>query len=125
MADRSRFIPIVALVMTVIVAGLLADASRRLPDISSRSGSTRLLDTDDTRIGRAIASAVAKHPDKAGVVALPNGRDAFAARALLAHAAERSLVVQYYILEHDISGTLLYDALHRGRAWSSREAPAR
>jgi len=43
---------------------------------------------------------------------LPDARDAFAARALLARAAERSLDVQYYIWRRDLTGTLLFEALH-------------
>ena len=46
---------------------------------------------------------------------LPMGkcsRDAFAARARLAEIAERSLDVQYYIWEKDMTGTLLFEALH-------------
>jgi putative cardiolipin synthase len=113
MPDRSRVVPIVVLIVAVLAAGAIAAGSRRLPDISSRSDSARFTTTDDTRIGRAIATVVAQHPNKAGVVALANGRDAFAARALLAAAAERSLDLQYYIWEDDISGTLLYEALHR------------
>jgi putative cardiolipin synthase len=45
------------------------------------------------------------------VVVLAEGPDAFAARALLAAAAERSLDVQYYIWHNDTTGTLLLDAL--------------
>lgn len=43
--------------------------------------------------------------------ALLDARDAFAARVLLARAAERSLDVQYYIWHNDLSGTLLFEAL--------------
>ncbi|MEO7337322.1 MAG: phospholipase D family protein [Caldimonas sp.] len=44
---------------------------------------------------------------------LSNGRDAFAARIRLADIAERSLDVQYYIWQNDLTGTLLLDALRR------------
>jgi cardiolipin synthase C len=47
------------------------------------------------------------------VVLLPEGPDAFAARALLAEAADRTLDVQYYIWHHDITGILLFEALRR------------
>jgi putative cardiolipin synthase len=47
------------------------------------------------------------------VFALQEGLDAFAARVLLAGAAEHTLDVQYYIWHRDMSGTLLLDALHR------------
>ncbi|HYU90979.1 MAG TPA: phospholipase D family protein [Gemmatimonadales bacterium] len=53
------------------------------------------------------------HPDRSGIVALPDGHDAFAARALLADAAERTLDVRYYIWHNDMSGTLLFTALRR------------
>jgi len=66
-----------------------------------------------TALGLAILPGVAAHPGLSGVRALPDGRDAFAARALLANAAERTLDVQYYIWHADITGTLLFDALRR------------
>ena len=53
------------------------------------------------------------HPGKSGIVELRDGREAFAARALLADAAERTLDIQYYIWRNDMSGTLLLDALRR------------
>jgi len=56
---------------------------------------------------------VEAHPGQSGVFALQEGLDAFAARVLLAGAAEHTLDVQYYIWHHDMSGTLLLEALHR------------
>src|SRR5512142_2881504 len=53
------------------------------------------------------------HPDRSGIVPLPDGHDAFAARALLADAAERTLDVRYYIWHNDMSGTMLFAALRR------------
>jgi putative cardiolipin synthase len=53
------------------------------------------------------------HPGRSGIVALPDGHDAFAARVLLADAAERTLDVRYYIWHRDMSGTMLMAALHR------------
>jgi len=51
------------------------------------------------------------HPGLSGVYLLPDARDAFAARQLLAQTAERTLDVRYYIWRNDISGTLLFEAL--------------
>lgn len=65
-----------------------------------------------TRLGRAIAPQVRSHPGKSGVHALPDPHDAFSARVLLARAAERTLDVQYYIWRNDLSGGLLFEALH-------------
>ncbi|WP_296749963.1 phospholipase D family protein [Thiobacillus sp.] len=83
-----------------------------LPSLDGRSSSTALADTDATRLGRAIAPQAAAHPDRSGVYPLLDSRDAFAARVLLARAAERSLDVQYYIWRQDMAGTLLFEALH-------------
>ncbi|WP_434111375.1 phospholipase D family protein [Methylocaldum sp. GT1TLB] len=94
-----------------LVIGLFEGCST-LPSLENRSVSTALVDTDTTRLGRAISSAVAAHPGQSGLYPLPDSRDAFAARMLLARAAERSLDVQYYIWRKDRSGTLLFEALH-------------
>jgi putative cardiolipin synthase len=72
-----------------------------------------LQDTADTRLGKSVLPLTQTHPNKSGVVALTDGRNAFAARTLLADAAERTLDVQYYIWHNDMSGTLLFEALHR------------
>jgi putative cardiolipin synthase len=81
------------------------------PPLEQREPSTAFSDTDATRLGRSITPRVAAHPGRSGIFALRDARDAFAARALLAQAAERSLDVQYYIWRRDITGTLLFEAL--------------
>ena len=88
-------------------------ACAKLPEHVERPRSSAYADTRDTRLGRALAREVAAHPGKSGVLPLASGREACAARALLAEAAERSLDVQYYIWRHDTSGSLLDDALWR------------
>jgi putative cardiolipin synthase len=72
-----------------------------------------LQDTTDTRLGKSVLPLAQAHPGESGVVALPDGRDAFATRVLLADAAERTLDVQYYIWHDDMSGNLLLEALRR------------
>jgi putative cardiolipin synthase len=62
-------------------------------------------------MAQAVAPAAAAHPGQSGIYMLRDGREAFAARAVLANAAERSLDVQYYIWDDDITGTLLFNAL--------------
>jgi putative cardiolipin synthase len=69
-----------------------------------------------TRLGCALAPLLQRNPERSGVVALREGGAAFAARALLADAAQRTLDVQYYIWQADTSGTLLLDALRRAAA---------
>jgi putative cardiolipin synthase len=93
-------------------------ACATLPAEVSRTPTTFFADTSDTRLGRALVTTAAAHPGKTGVHALPNGRGAFAARAILANLADRSLDVQYYIWDADTSGTLLghvlWEAAERG-----------
>ena len=79
------------------------------PDETVPSGT--LLNPGDTRLGHGIAPRVAQHPGLSGIYALPNAREAFAARVLLAHSADRTLDVQYYIWHPDMTGTLLMEAL--------------
>lgn len=67
----------------------------------------------ETRLDAVCTPLTRTHSGLSGIVPLRNGRDAFAARALLADAAERTLDVQYYIWRNDMSGTLLLDALRR------------
>jgi len=73
--------------------------------------STAFTDTAHTRLGLALAPALAQHAGKTGVHALTDPRDAFAARAVLAAMAERSIDAQYYIWRGDEAGFLLFEAL--------------
>ena len=82
-----------------------------LPPQDGRVASSALLDTAGTALGQAMAPLLAAHPGKSGVYALADGRDAFAARAVLANSAQSSLDVQSYIWHGDITGTLLFGAL--------------
>ena len=87
------------------------DGCNTLPTLVNRTSSTAILNTDSTRLGTAIAPLVDAHPGNSGIYPLADARDAFAARALLAHAAERTLDLQYYIWRGDMSGTLLFNAV--------------
>lgn len=99
----------------VVVVGLLfvglAWASR-LPEVAVQP-STAMLDTEDTILGRASAELEAANAGLSGVYPLIDAQDAFAARMLLARAAERTLDVQYYIWRQDLTGLLLFEALHQ------------
>lgn len=90
---------------------LLLWSCRRLPSLAGRVPSTALLYTADTALGRRVGARVAAHPGKSGIQPLFDSRDAFAARVLLARAAERTLDAQYYIWHEDLSGTLMLEAL--------------
>lgn len=74
---------------------------------------TLCLDRAGCRLDESVAPQVAARPGLSGVLPLNDGQEAFAARVLLADAAERTLDVQYYIWHADLSGTLLFEALRR------------
>ncbi len=84
-----------------------------LPPLAGRQSSVFYSDTLDTPLGRALAPLADSHREHAGIVPLASGREAFAARVLLARAAERSIDVQYYIWRGDMTGTLLFEELRR------------
>jgi putative cardiolipin synthase len=107
---RACWLALALAVALALGGGLLAGCAS-LPSLAGRTPSTALTDTGATRLGQAIAPLVAGHGADSGIYPLVEGRDAFAARVLLADAAERSLDVQYYIWRNDITGTLLLQSL--------------
>jgi putative cardiolipin synthase len=99
--------------LIAIVLGFLVSACASLPTNVERESSTALAATDDTRLGRAIAKGVLANPGRSGIYPLSNARDAFAARVLLARAADRSLDLQYYVWHDDTTGRLLFEEVWR------------
>ena len=106
----------------------LACGCASLPPNEGRADSSALRDTGDTKLGRAIAPLAARHGGrpadeaaylepgravKAGLYALAGGREALAARVVLADAAERAIDIQYYIWRNDRSGIFMFDAIRR------------
>ncbi len=98
---------------TALLLSALLGGCAELPSLEGRTPSLTLTDTAQTKLAQAVLPLAALHPGVSGIYALSDGRDAFAARALLAAAAERTLDVQYYIWHKDITGTLLFDALRQ------------
>lgn len=106
---------------TALVSALLAlGGCASLPPQDGRPASRAIDDTALTRLGKAAQPLVAAHPGLSGVFPLTEGTDAFAARGLLAAAAERSLDVQYYIWHADEAGLSLFEAL-----WKAAERNVR
>lgn len=95
----------------LLVLSLALASCSSLPPLEGRVASTAIVETDDTRLGKALMPLTMAHPGLVGIHALADGRDAFAARAVLAQAADRSLDVQYYIWRNDTTGRLMFDAL--------------
>ena len=107
--DVGAVTPLYILILCLIAS--LSGGCSLLPSQENRSTSAALADTDTTRLGKAISPRVAANPGHSGIHVLRDAHAAFAARMLLAQAAERSLDIQYYIWKQDITGTLLFRAL--------------
>jgi len=104
----------------LLVAGILLAGCSTLPPLSNQTISTALTDTADTRLGKAVHADAQAQSDKSGIYALEVPQDAFAARVLLARAAERSLDVQYYIWHGDTTGYLMFEEI-----WNAAERGVR
>jgi putative cardiolipin synthase len=104
----------------LLLAFALVAGCASLPRMEGRTSSAAMLDTDDTRLGRAMQPEVAAHPGMSGIYPLERPLDAFVARGLLARAAERALDVQYYIWHGDTTGYLLLEEL-----WKAAERGVR
>lgn len=109
-----------AFLPVALLLGALLSACSSLPPMSERPPEQALQQGGDSRLGRALAPAVAAHPELTAVHPMPGGLDAFAARLLLARAADRSIDAQYYIWHDDITGSLLAQAL-----WEAAERGVR
>ena len=95
----------------VIALSIFVSSCASLPENIDRPVSYAYTDTEDTAFGEGVIKLSADHPDKSGFHMLGNGLDAFVARALLTHYAERSIDVQYYLYHNDLVGRLFTDAL--------------
>ncbi|HSD36225.1 MAG TPA: phospholipase D family protein [Rhodocyclaceae bacterium] len=73
--------------------------------------SPAVVDASATRLGRAFAPGLAAHAGRSGIYGLADASEAFAARAVLAEAADKTLDVQYYIWRGDHTGYLLFEAI--------------
>ncbi len=82
-----------------------------LPPLEGRSESTAFLPDEEGPIGRFAQPLVKQHPKQNGLYPLLDGKEALAARILLARAATRSIDAQYYIWHNDLSGRALFSAL--------------
>lgn len=63
----------------------------------------------EAALDRAIAPLLARHPGRSGLRLITDNIEAFAVRAAVARAAERSLDLQYYYWKDDLTGGLLAD----------------
>ena len=81
-----------------------------LPDLPPKPES-RQMSHIDSRLTQIVAADIAHHQGRSGFYLLADGLDAFAARVLLASAAERTIDAQYYLFHDDLTGNLLLQRL--------------
>src|SRR5690606_14956368 len=105
-------------VLLVLSGWLLAD--HLTPRAFGVPSHTLPLQAAQTELDREIVPLVARHDGKTGIILVPDGLDAFAARALSARKAGRSLDLQYYIWHNDPTGRLLAH-----EAWKAAERGVR
>ncbi len=105
-----------ALVLMMISGIFLAD--HLTPPATGKPSTALPLRATQTELDRELVPLLARHPGQTGALMLPEGLDAFAARAMSARRAGRSLDLQYYIWHDDLTGRLLgreaYLAAQRG-----------
>ena len=89
---------------------LTGRAARPWPD-KQRSASTAFKDSASTKLGQSFGLAADEHPGLSGFSLLIHGREAFIARLALADLAERSLDMQYYSWDGDITGRIIVDSV--------------
>lgn len=90
---------------------LLAGCATPLPQVDRENiSSVAVVASRDTALGRLVADS-SPDPELSGFRLMPLGAFSFDTRLALAQRAERSLDVQYYLLENDDVGRLLLRAL--------------
>lgn len=122
MLSRARKIVLWGLVALVVLmaTGVLL-AGHLAPRASGAPSHALAVVPGQTALDREVEAILARHaPGMTGTLLVPDGVDAFAARALSARQSGRSLDLMYYIWHDDLTGRLL------GReAWLAAERGVR
>lgn len=98
-----------------MLLSFLLTGCQSLPSLEGRSLSSAYSKEQvaDTYFAQALAPIEKLHGEgQSGIFPLIEADEAFAARMMLAKYAQRSLDVQYYIWRRDMTGTMLFEALH-------------
>lgn len=99
---------------TVVVALLAGCATLPPPGANyPKEASHAIENPEATPLGGEIDKAGRTHPELTAFRLLPVGAEGLKARAELAEAAQRSLDLQYFIIQNDRTGKLLMDAVLR------------
>jgi predicted PurR-regulated permease PerM len=77
----------------------------------AKTESAALASPETTTLGKRFAARAKEHPGMSGFRLLVDGADSFALRLQIAEKAEKTLDVQYFVLQQDDTGQLLLGAL--------------
>lgn len=102
-----------AVIVLLVAAGFVFRAVYAVPEAADRIDTVSLPASEATDLGAAILPLAAEHPGMSAIAPMGQGQNAFAARMLLADAAQESIDARYYIWQRDATGLLLLDALRR------------
>jgi len=104
--------------LKAIVGSRVPEKYRKYLNLPPRKNSWKIVDTDDTRLGRASLSWLRGRDNNCGIYRLNLGIDALSVRVGLIDAAEKCIDIQSYLVKDDLSGNLiglrLIEAANRG-----------
>ena len=92
--------------LAALAAGVLF-ADHLMPKGSAPPSHALPVQAAATEWDRVLTPLLAQHPGQTGTILINDGLEAFAARALSARGAGRSLDLQYYMWHDDLTGRLL------------------
>src|SRR4029450_4323004 len=105
-------VPVRACVPLMLASVLFASCSSG-PEDYPRTPSTAFPDSSSTGIGAYFEQASASHPGQSGFAIFPDGQRAFTARIAMTELAEKTLDLQYFAWEADVTGRILAERLVR------------
>ncbi len=100
--------------LAIMAAGalVLAGCASLPPGLDGpKTESTALAQPERTTLGREVRSRAQAHAGLSGFRLIVDGTDSFALRLALARRAERTLDVQYFLLQQDDTGEMILEAL--------------
>ena len=100
-------------IIAILPALVALSACSGLPKGGGGPPSYALTNTEGTSLAAAVRPRLSGRGGQSGLHALADPHDAFAARLALADAAQRSLDVQYYIWNKDMTGRVMLERLFR------------
>ncbi len=100
---------IILALVALVAAGCATVPGQNYP----KQASTALAHPETTKLGRQLEAKAREHPSVSGFRLLPQGVDGFLVRAEMAATAERTLDLQYFVIQNDDTGMLLMDTVLR------------